>query len=96
MKNIIINIGRSKDHFSAYADNVDGIYGAGNTVAEARENILEAIGYIKKRNNPEKTAAILNGEYKLLYKYDTESFLKYYKGIFTNTAISRLTGINEK
>jgi len=32
----------------------------------------------------------------LVYKFDTQSFLNYYKGIFTNAALERITGINQK
>ena len=31
----------------------------------------------------------------LFFKFDTESLLEYYKGIFTNAAFERLTGINQ-
>ena len=34
--------------------------------------------------------------YQLTYKYDTESLLQYFKGIISNPAFERLTGINQK
>jgi hypothetical protein len=45
-----------------------------------------------------KTApwGILNGKYTIVHKYDAESFLRHYKGIFTNSALERITGINQK
>lgn len=70
MENLRIIIGASKDHFGAYAENFDGIYGAGDSPALAIENILQAIEIVK-RNNP---AEILNS--KTEFKYDTESFMK--------------------
>ena len=39
MKQIKIIIERSKNSFAAYAENVEGIYGAGDTVAEAKQSI---------------------------------------------------------
>ena len=96
MKTITVIIERSKNLFSAYAEDVEGIYGGGNTVAEAKQSIVDAIALTKEHNEPANIPAILLGEYKLVYKFDTESFLKYYKGIFSNTALSKLTGINEK
>jgi len=94
MKEVKIIIERSKDMFSAYAENVEGIYGGGKTVIEAKQSINNAIRLYKKYNKT--VPAILKGEYKLVYKFDTESLLNYYKGIFTNAALERITGINQK
>ncbi|WP_298300223.1 hypothetical protein [Hydrotalea sp.] len=94
MKQVKIVIERSKDSYSAYAENVAGIYGGGNTVAEAKQSIIESIALLKKYNKD--TPAILKGKYELVFKFDTESLLAYYKGIFTNAALERITGINQK
>ena len=50
MKTIKIIIEKTKDHYSAYAENVEGVYGAGETVAEAKESILHAIKLLKEHN----------------------------------------------
>ena len=50
MKTIKIIIEKTKDHYSAYAENVEGVYGAGETVNEAKESILYAIKLLKKHN----------------------------------------------
>jgi predicted RNase H-like HicB family nuclease len=34
--------------------------------------------------------------YEFTYKWSTESLLNYYQGIFTKSALERLTGINQK
>ncbi|HHU25355.1 MAG TPA: type II toxin-antitoxin system HicB family antitoxin [Bacteroidales bacterium] len=95
MKTIQIIIERSSDSFGAYAKNVKGIYGAGDTVEECKQSILDAIETIKTFDNDQIPAA-LKGDYNLVYKFDTESLLQYYKGILSNSAIERLTGINQK
>ncbi len=94
MKVIKIVIEKSKDHYSAYAQNVDGIYGAGNTADEAKQSILQAIDIIKGFS-PDNIPAALKGEYKLSYKLDTQSLLNYYKGIFNKKGLERLTGISQ-
>ena len=93
MKTIKIIIERSQDMFTAYAENVRGISGGGNTVAEAKQSILDCIDIINEMGNPPKA---LQKEYTLVYKFDTQSFFDYYKGIFTNSALERITGINQK
>ena len=96
MKQIKIIIERSKDLYSAYAENVEGVYGGGDTVEEAKRSILEAIELLKKYNKKENIPGALKREYKLIFKFDTESLLNYYKGVFSNAAFERITGINQK
>lgn len=94
MKTVKIIIERSKDMFSAYAENIEGIYGGGDTVAEAKKSILDAIELYKKYNS--NIPSLIKGKYEIVYKFDTQSLLNYYKGVFTNAALERITGINQK
>jgi predicted RNase H-like HicB family nuclease len=96
MKLIKVIIERTKDMYTAYAENVQGIYAGGDTVDEAKRSILDAIRLLKEYNDKKHIPAILKGKYTIVYKYDAESFLKHYKGIFTNSALERITGINQK
>jgi Uncharacterised protein family (UPF0150). len=92
---IVIQIGASADHFGAFATNCPGVYGAGKTVKEAKENVLEGLKLLieeSKDNLPE----ILKGDYVIEYKFDVPSFLSYYSKIFTKPALERITGINQK
>lgn len=93
---IIINIGASADHFGAYAENCEGIYAAGDSVEEAKKDVLEVIRLIKETTPAEELPEILKGDFEIEWHYDTQSLLKYYQGIFTNAALERLTGINQK
>ena len=96
MKVVKVIIEKTKNMYSSYADNVPGIYGGGDTVEEAKKSILEAIRLLKEHNDKKNIPTILKGDYIISYKYDAESFLKHYKGIFTNAALERITGINQK
>ena len=93
MEVLKIVIEASKDHFGAYAENCEGVYGAGDSPNLAKENVLKAIELDKELDN---TPVILQGAYEIEYRYDVESFLKYYEGIFSKSALERLTGINQK
>ncbi len=95
-KKIRIIIERSDDSYSSYAENVPGIYGQGDTVEKAKQSALKGIDLLKKYNKDENIPALLKGEYEIVYKFDTESFLNFYKKIFTNAALERMTGINQK
>jgi predicted RNase H-like HicB family nuclease len=96
MEKIIITVGASSDHFGAYAENCPGVYGAGDTPEAAKQNALEGLRLFVKNNRPEDLPDILKGEYSVVYHYDTQSFLKHYNSIFTNVALERITGINQK
>ena len=94
MKTLRIIIEKSSDYYDAYAENCEGVYGAGSTVEEAKQNVMEGLNLFIKynRNNlPE----ILQENYNIEYYFDTPSFLKHYSTIFTKSALQRMTGINQ-
>ncbi|MDR2038739.1 MAG: type II toxin-antitoxin system HicB family antitoxin [Bacteroidales bacterium] len=93
MKKLIIIIEKSSDHYGAYADNCPGIYGGGDTVEEAKEEALKGLELLLEGND---VPDILKGEYEIEYKFDVQSFLKYYEKIFSKPALEKLTGINQK
>lgn len=95
MKTIRIIIERNEDGFWGYAENEKAIVGGGDTVQKCKQDILDCIATLKdlySNNRP----SFLEKEYELIYKFDTASLLNYYKGIFTNSALERITGINQK
>ena len=83
---------RSKDIFSCYAENIEGIYGCGETIADAKQSIIDAISLFKKYNAYENIPEILQGEYAIVYKFDVFSFLNYYKGVFYTGGIRKNYG----
>lgn len=95
MKKIKIIIEQNKDGYWAYAENVEGITGGGDTIQACKKDVLDCIETMKEfdaKNRP----AFLGKPYELIYKFDMVSLLAYYKGIFTNAAFERITGINQK
>jgi predicted RNase H-like HicB family nuclease len=96
MSTIRIIIEKSSDYFDAYADNCEGVYGAGNTAEDAKKNVLEGLKLLKESKPESEWPDVLKEKYDIEYKYDAESFLSYYEGIFSKPALERLTGINQK
>jgi hypothetical protein len=72
------------------------VYGAGNTVEEAKENVLDGLRLFIESRKINELPDMLKSEYEIVYKFDTQSFLKYFEGIFSKPALERLTGINQK
>jgi len=94
MKAIIIKIEKGTDQYGAWAEGIPGIYGAGDTVKEVKENILEAITLYKKYN--EDIPEALKGNYEIKWEFDTASYLEYISVIFTKSGLEKITGINQK
>ncbi len=96
MKTIKIIIEKSADFYDAYAENCEGIYGAGATAEEAQQNALAGLKLLVETRDKKDLPSILQGDYEIVYQYDTQSLLNYYNRIFTNVALERITGINQK
>ncbi len=94
MEKIIIEITKSSDHYGAYAVNCPGVYGAGNTVEEAKKNVLEGLKLLLE--NSKDIPKILSGDYAIVYRFNVQSFLKYFEKIFSKPALEKMTGINQK
>lgn len=93
---LIISISASADSFGAYAENCKGIYAAGDTVKEVKENVEEAIRLYKEVTPEDEWKKPIAESWPIEWRYDTQSLLKYYQGIFSNAALERMTGINQK
>jgi hypothetical protein len=53
---------------------------------EAKQSAIDAIRLFKEFNEPKNIPSILAGEHELTFQFDTQSLLRYYKGIFTKSA----------
>lgn len=94
MGKISVTIEKGTDLFGAWADNVPGIYGEGETVKETKESILAAIALYKEYNDD--IPSELEGDVEIEWYFDVQSFLQYFNGIFTKAALERITGVNQK
>lgn len=70
MKRIEVIIERSKDLFTAYSNNCEGIYGAGNTIEEVKEDVRTSIEQIKREIPEERWPDEIKGEYELSFELD--------------------------
>ena len=96
MATIKIIIEKSSDYYNAYAENCDGVYGAGDSVEEAKANALDGLKFLKESQPESEWPEILKDDYDLEYQFDAQSFLTYYANVFSKPALEKLTGINQK
>ena len=96
MEKIIMVIERSKDFYDAYSENCDGIYAAGENLDAVKRDVENAISIIKKEYPEEQWPAPLRDDYEIEWKFDTSSFLEYYKDYISLAGLEKITGINQK
>ena len=83
-----------KDQFGAWLEDVPGVYGAGDTVEETKENLLEGLELYKDVN--EVLPELLKGEYEIEFTFDVSGFLKYYSKFISFAGMKEITGVNQK
>lgn len=99
MEKVIVIVGITENNYSASVDIGSGIAVAtGKTFDELKNEMKSAVEFHLEcmQEDGETIPALFDGDYELIYKFDPQSLLTHYKGIFTNTALHRLTGINER
>lgn len=95
-KKIVMVIEKSEDYFSAYSDNCDGIYAAGDSIESVKADTYEAINLIKKNLPEDRWPKEIKGEFYIEWKLDVQSFLEYYSKYMSLSGMERITGINQK
>jgi len=95
MRQIKIIIEKNKDGYWAFSNEEESITGGGDTAQGCKQDVLDCIETLKTFDD-ENRPAFLKEPYELMFKFDTISLLEYYKGVFTNAAFERMTGINQK
>lgn len=99
MEKIIVTVGITENNYSASVNIGEGIaVSTGKTFEELKDEMQSAVEFHLEcmQEDGEDIPATFSGDYELVYKFDPQSLLTHYKGIFTNTALHRLTGINER
>lgn len=98
MKTLHAIIESTEHNYSAYIEELDGVVATGNTIAEIKENLTEALTVLVEACKEVGTAVPeeLQSDYTLSFKMDVKSLLALYNGIFTKSGLERITGINQK
>lgn len=84
----------SGKNFGAHVPQLAGCVATGKTPGEVKQKVKEAIEFHLEDGDP--VAKAFRDNYGMVYKFDPPGFFNYYKGIFTNAALERITGINPK
>ena len=100
MRKVDVNICIASDgYYSAYCSDCPALFGGGETPPEAVEELKETLRITKVEIGKESAAFYpdwLDGEYEFAIRYDVQSFLEYYSGIVSLSALGKISGINPK
>jgi hypothetical protein len=83
--------------FSVYC-NDEMFTGMGDTAENAKNDMRRQMDIFKKTAIKEGFSypEFLNGDFEIVYKFDTESLLEYYSGILSLSGLEKITGIHQK
>jgi predicted RNase H-like HicB family nuclease len=100
MKKIRVLIEWSGDNFSAGTGAINGmVFATGKTLSEAKANFTEAFKFHIEgslEDGDRLPTYVINGKYRLNYELQASAMLHLADGLITRSALSRVTGINEK
>ena len=84
------------ENYSAYSDDFKGVYATAHTLEEMKKEFADAMEFhIENLEVDEIPDNVKNG-YTLEFEMNVKALLYYYDGILSRSALSRLTGINER
>lgn len=94
---VIVRIGKTENNYAAYVEGLDGFVCAADTFDELKQEVAAGIAFhldgLKEDGDP--IPAIFKGGYDLVFKWDVEGLLDYYRGVLSLAALERITGISQ-
>jgi len=98
MNKVLVTVELSENNYSAYIEMLPGCVSTGKTFEELKNKMQEAVEFHLETSSEfnDEISAIFDADFELIYKFDPTSLLQHYRGIFTNSALERLTGINQR
>lgn len=98
MKKLVATIEKAADGgYGVYLAN-EMFSGMGPTPEAAKKDMIASMRFYVETCQADgyRYPAWMDGDYQIVYQFDTQSLLRYYHGIFTKAALQRITGINQK
>ena len=98
MEKVIVTVELSDNNYAAFIEELPGCISTGRTFRELKLKMSEAVSNHLEISLEygDEISNIFRGEYELVFRFDAQSLLKHYRGIFTNAALQRMTGINQR
>lgn len=97
MEKIIVQVSWL-DNYGACSEDVLGCVATHRTLEGVKAAYAESLSWHidAMKKDGDKMPKVLKGDYELVFELNTQALLRYFEGILTRSALSRVTGINEK
>jgi hypothetical protein len=99
MEKVIVNVAKTPEGYCASIDILSGwVLGTKGSFEEFKKELQESVDIFVEwaKEDGDEYPNVFDGEYDFEYKFNVESLLCCYNGILSRSALSRLTGINQK
>lgn len=100
MEKILVTIEYADKNYSAGTANINGVVIAtGKTLADVKKEFETAFDFHIEgsiADGDDLPDWVVKGDYEFDYKLEISALLQYFDGILTRSALSRVTGINER
>ncbi|WP_455996906.1 hypothetical protein [Phocaeicola barnesiae] len=99
MDKVVIETARTENGYSGACELLPGwIVASSGNFENFKKEVVDSIRFYVDcaKKDGEEYPAVFDGEYELVYKFDVQSLLLYYQGIFSFSALQTITGINQK
>jgi predicted RNase H-like HicB family nuclease len=97
MHKITVNIDW-EDNYGAYCEEVSGCLATHKTIEGVKQAYIEALEFHLDglHADGDEIPAVMQGKYRLDFVLNVRALLHYFEGVLTRSALSRVTGINER
>jgi len=97
MQTITVNIDW-EENYGAYSEEVAGCAATHKTLEGVKKAYLEALEFHLEglRADGDEIPSVLQTKYRLEFVLNVRALLHYFDGLLTRSALSRVTGINER
>jgi len=97
MQTITVNIDW-ENNYGAYSEKVSGCVATNKTLEGVKQAYIEVLEFHLEglRAEGDEMPALLQGKYKIDFVLNVRALLHYFEGVLTRSALSRVTGINER
>lgn len=99
MNKVIIDTARTMQSYSAACNLLPGwVVAYSGDFDGFRQYVKESIDFEIEcaKDNGKTYPKVFDEEYELVFKFDVQSLLEYYRGIFSFASLQLITGINQK
>lgn len=99
MEKVIMDTARTDTGYCCSCDLIPGWVVSGSSdFSSFKKEVEDSVRFYIDcaKEDGETYPAVFDDSYEIIYKFDVQALLEYYRGIFSFAALEHITGINQK